>query len=182
MNFKSNRPCMIHEVNGGFVGSNPVDERLCRRDVETCLRALLDISRQPGGILFAHLRDGCADKPTAAAASPAPFPMNDRHYCGNRTPGQIHRDKERASRSSQVFCGKATAYKRESHSNLADNLAMSLRAMSVSDVPGQNISLNQGDRGGQVDLVTGEAALVSCKSGPLDRSSRQFTERIKTAK
>src|SRR5882724_6203565 len=171
MNFKSNRPCMIHEVNGGFVGSNPVDERLCRRDVETCLRALLDISREPGGILFAHLRDGCADKPSAAAATPAPFPMNDRHYCRNRSPGQIHRDKKRASRSSQVLCGKATAYKRESHSDLADNLAMPLRAMSVSDVPGQHISLNQGDRSRQVDLVTGETAFVSCKSCALGRGS-----------
>src|SRR5437016_8188492 len=118
MNFKSNRPCMIHEVKGWFGGGTQTwrNKKLCRRDVEICLRALLDISRESGGILFAHLRDGCADKPTAAAATPAPFPMNDGHYCRNRTPGQIHRDKERASRSSQILCGKATAYKRERHS------------------------------------------------------------------
>ena len=79
------------------------------------------------------------------------------------------------------MCGKATAHKRESHSNLADNLAMSLRAVSISDVPSQHISLNQRDRGGQVDLVTGETALVSCKFSPPDRSSRQFTERIEAA-
>src|SRR5437763_12001890 len=135
------------KLRGGLVAALKLwrNKRLCRRDVEICLRALLDISREPGGFLFAHLRDGCADKPTAAAATPAPFPMNDGHYHRNRTPGQIHRDKERASRSSQILCGKATAYKRERHSNLADNLTMSLRAVSVSDVPGQNISLNQRD-------------------------------------
>jgi len=32
-----------------------------------------------------------------------------------------------------------------------------------------------------VDLVTRKAALVSCKFCPLNRSSRQFTERIKAA-
>ena len=58
---------------------------------------------------------------------------------------------------------------------------MSLRAVSISDVPGQNISLNQGDRGGQVDLVTGKPALVSCKFCPLNRSSRQFTEGVEAA-
>ena len=156
-------------------------QRLSRRDIEICLRALLDISGEPGGILFAHLRDGGADKPTAAAVATSSFPIHNRNDCRNRAVRQIQRDKERASRSRQVVRGKATAHKRESHSNLADSLAMPLRAVSVSDVPRQNVSLNQRDSGRQMDLVTRKASLVSCKFCPLDRSSRQSTKRIETA-
>jgi len=107
--------------------------------------------------------------------------MNDRDYRGNRPPGQVHRDKERASRSSQLVRRKAAADKRESHSNLTDRFAVSLRAVSVSDIPGQNIPLNQADRGRQVDLVTWEATLVGGRFRPLDGSSWQLTERIETA-
>ena len=107
--------------------------------------------------------------------------MNDRDYRRNRAAGQVHRDKERASRSSQLIGRKATADKRESHSNLTDRLAVPLRAVSVSDVPGQNIPLNQADRGRQVDLVTWEATLVGGRFRPLDGSSWQLAERIETA-
>src|SRR5438105_5043363 len=64
----------------------------CQQRFNLC--TFFKIDGEPGSISFAHLRDGCADKPTAAAAAPAPFPMNDRNYRRNRTSGQIHSDKE----------------------------------------------------------------------------------------
>src|SRR5258708_26178344 len=109
---------------------------LCVDEKWFAFGTLLEISGDAGGIAVTHLRDGRTTKRAGPAAVTGSFPMNDRDYGGNCSHWEIHSDKERAVRPSQLFLRKPGAGERQRQTNLTDCFAMSARAVRVGYIPG----------------------------------------------
>src|SRR6185503_14619543 len=95
----------------------------------------------------------CSKQPTLLALFTGAIRRDELHDCFDWSFRQVYTDEQQPAFARQVRFRKPRSDKRESHTKLADRLAVTSRRLRVRGFAGLGRSVNQRNRAGQVCVI-----------------------------
>lgn len=142
------------------------------------MAAFFEICGEPFAILVRHLVNIHAEKPFLFPFLAGPLGRNYYDDSFYRSLRQVEANEQEPADSGQVGFGESSADEGKPHPELADRIAMTARRLGIRDLPDRDVSIEHGNCGRKVGVITRATTAVSHLFRFLGRRSLMCAEGI----